>query len=96
MASKMKKARVLQKLVLDEVEYRPNQVIEADADLINGLEKAGSVNARRAEVAYCLEHEGAEVIEHKAPEPETPQEGGGNDGEVGDEGGQGEAPAGGE
>ena len=64
MATKTKKARVLHKFALDEIEYQPNEVIEADVELINGLEKAGSVDAKQAAVKYCVEHEGAQVRVH--------------------------------
>lgn len=59
-------ARVLVETRVDGIDYKPNQVIEASASVIKGLGEA--VDASAAAVKYCLEHEGAKVIPHKAPE----------------------------
>ena len=61
----MKKARILVDTPLDGVQYKPNQVIEAEADTIKELVKAGFADDKAAAVKYCLADEDAKVIKHE-------------------------------
>lgn len=63
----LKKARILSNIQLDGIDYKPNQVIEADADLIKAQVKAGTVDDSSAAVKYCVEELDAKVIQHAAP-----------------------------
>ena len=56
-----KQARVLGGFTLDGIEYKSNDVIEADEKLINSL--GTSVDPHPDAVKYCLDKEGA-VIKH--------------------------------
>ncbi|SCX93961.1 hypothetical protein SAMN05216420_101392 [Nitrosospira sp. Nl5] len=50
-AKATKKARVLLALSVNGVAYQPNQIIEADDDLLNAL--VGQVDPHPDAVAYC-------------------------------------------
>lgn len=63
----IKKARVLSDIRLDGIDYKPNQVIEADADLIKAQVKVGTVDDSPAAVKYCVEELNAKVIQHATP-----------------------------
>ncbi len=86
----MKKARILVDTPIDGIDYQPNQVIEADAELIRDLEKAGFVDSKKAAVDYCIKEEGEEVITHASPSEELEEEDSAGDGESGAEGGSAE------
>lgn len=60
-----KKARILVSTRVDDTDYQPNQVIEADADVIKSLVKSGNADDSAAGIAYCIESEGATVIKHE-------------------------------
>lgn len=63
----LKKARILSDIRLDGIDYKPNQVVEADADLIKAQVKAGTVDDSPAAVKYCVEELDAKVISHTTP-----------------------------
>jgi hypothetical protein len=48
-----KKARVLSTVKFEGKEYRPNDVIELEADQIKSLEESGSVDSNKAAVDYA-------------------------------------------
>lgn len=58
-----KKARILQAFVLEGLQYKPDQVIEADAATIKSLKEAGNVDDHREAVAYA-ESQGARALVH--------------------------------
>lgn len=64
-----KQARILTKKIIDGVEYKPNQVIDADAALIKQLVKDGIACDDAKSVKYCLD-EGEAPIAHQAPASE--------------------------
>ncbi|TVO75132.1 hypothetical protein [Sedimenticola selenatireducens] len=66
----MKKARILVNTPLDGIDYKPNQVIEAEAATIKDLVNAGFADDKPAAVKYCLE-EGEEVITHQGVTAES-------------------------
>lgn len=62
-----KKARVLVAKTIDGIAYKPNQVIDADADLIKQLVKDSIVCDDAKSVKYCVEQEGEKPILHQSP-----------------------------
>lgn len=68
-----KKARVLHNQTIGEVEYKCNQVIEADAALIKELVKQGYVDDSAESVKYCIDNEGAKPIFHKSSQDKKAQ-----------------------
>jgi hypothetical protein len=63
-----KKARILVNQTLDGIDYKVNQVIDADSALIKDLVKQGSVDDNAAAVKHCIDNEGAEPILHQTSE----------------------------
>lgn len=64
-----KQARILTKKTIDGIEYKPNQVIDADAALIKQLVKDGVACDDVKSVEYCI-GEGEKPIAHKSPSGE--------------------------
>jgi peptidyl-tRNA hydrolase len=65
-----KKARLLAKKIIDGIEYKPNQVIDADVAIIKALVKDGVADDTSEAVKYCIE-QGEKPILHKSPDAEA-------------------------
>ena len=63
----IKIARILSAILLDGIDYKPNQVIEADAEIIKGQVKSGTVDDSPSAVKYCVEELNAKVVQHATP-----------------------------
>lgn len=68
-----KKARILVDKLIDGVQYKCNQVIDADSALIKELVKEGAVDDHPSAVKHCTDNEGEEPILHQSP-PSTKAE----------------------
>ena len=60
--AKLQRARVLGGFRFDDIDYHPNDIIEASAHLIKSL--GSSVDTDPNSVAYAIEHESGAVKKH--------------------------------
>jgi len=65
--SKTVKARVLVDCGIDGVNYKCNQVMEADKDLVEAHKEY--LDDNKKSVDFCINELGAKVITHEKPEP---------------------------
>jgi hypothetical protein len=62
---KYEKARVLVALTIGSVSYKPNDLIEADSEIINLHKEQGELDNSAAAVNYCLKELKAKVKKHE-------------------------------
>lgn len=65
-------ARILVETPIDDVTYKPNQVIEADVEVIKALVKTGNADDSAAAIKYCVNDLKAELIQHQSKGPSVP------------------------
>lgn len=61
------KGRVLVDTIVDDKQYKPNQLVAFSAAVAKGLVKEGRLDTTAPAVKYC-ESQGAELIEHDDPD----------------------------
>ena len=59
--------RILADVKVQNVDYKPNQVVDFPAALAKQLTTSGNADAAPEAVAYCTDELKAEVIAHQAP-----------------------------
>lgn len=69
-----KKVRILVEHQVGGKKYRPNDVVEFDAEAAASLIKAGVADDNKAAVAYALEQNGGIVVKHEKPAEVVPDE----------------------
>jgi hypothetical protein len=64
---KFEKARVLVALAIGTISYKPNDLIEADSEIIKFHKKQGEVDDSKPAVDYCTNVLKAKVKKHEVP-----------------------------
>ncbi|MGL6245640.1 hypothetical protein [Pseudomonas sp.] len=59
------KVRILTAFTLDGIDYHPNQVVDFPVATAKAQEAAGTVDAHKEAVSYCVNDLGAVVVIHK-------------------------------
>lgn len=67
----MPKVRILADTLVDDVAYKPSQVVDFPVGVAKSLKQSGVVDDAPEAVAYCINELGVEVIKHEKPAGEA-------------------------